>query len=82
MLADDVILAPQQIRLIADGIDRHELPRDRLHLAVEQGGHFLRRAALGDEGVKVLRRGGDRQHLQRRVIHHAEAVVARSYTVP
>ena len=75
--ADDVILAPQQIRLIADGIDRHELPRDRLHLAVEQGGHFLRRAALGDEGVKVLRRGGDRQHLQRRVIHHAEAVVAR-----
>lgn len=77
VLADDVILAPQQIRLIADGIDRHELPRDRLHLAVEQGGHFLRRAALGDEGVKVLRRGGDRQHLQRRVIHHAEAVVAR-----
>ena len=78
VLADDVILAPQQIRLIADGIDRHELPRDRLHLAVEQGGHFLRRAALGDEGVKVLRRGGDRQHLQRRVIHHAEAVVARN----
>ena len=75
--ADDVILAPQQVRLVADGVDRHELPRDRLHLAVEQGGHFLRCAALGDEGVKVLRCGGDRQHFQRRVIHHAEAVVAR-----
>ena len=75
--ADDVILAPQQVRLVADGVDGHELPRDRLHLAVEQGGHFLRCAALGDKGVKVLRCGGDRQHFQRRVIHHAEAVVAR-----
>ena len=31
---DDMILTPQQVRLIADGVDRHELPRDRLHLTV------------------------------------------------
>ena len=74
--ADDVILAPQQVRLIADGVDRHELPRDRLHLTVEQGSHFFGGAPLGDQCVKVLRLGRNRQHLERRVIHHAEAVVA------
>ena len=77
MRADDMILTPQQVGIAADSIDRHELPRDRLHLAVEQGGHFFGGAPLGDQRVKILRLGRDRQHLERRVIHHAEAVVAR-----